>query len=76
MVRSRYCYDVPTEEQWTRDVESASPEDLLNLWTQANGCFAVVNEGEDDALKRDWSVRLGIADEALRKRGIDQPVEP
>jgi hypothetical protein len=58
--------DVPSVEDWTRMVQTATPAEAVKLWQLSIECLEVT-KGQDQG---GWGTRIGIAERVLGERGI------
>lgn len=66
MVTIETVKNIPSVEQWTHMLESASPVEAIQLWQLAIECLIATNSQDQQG----WGTHIGIAERVLRERGI------
>lgn len=60
--------NVPSEEDWTRMMQTASPADAIKLWQLSLECLHATNSQDQNG----WGKRIGIAERILDERKISK----
>jgi hypothetical protein len=66
MVTLETVKNVPSVEDWTRMMQTASLAEAIKLWQLSIECLAATNSQDQDG----WGRRIGIAERVLDERGI------
>lgn len=66
MVTIEQVKNVPSVEDWTHMMQTASPSEAIRLWQLSIECLDATNS-QDQA---GWGTRIGIAERILDVRGI------
>jgi hypothetical protein len=66
MVTIETVKNVPSEEDWTSMMQTASPMEAIRLWQLSLECLDATNSQDQDG----WGRRIGIAERILEERGI------
>jgi hypothetical protein len=68
MVPIETVKNVPTAEDWTHMMQTASPEEAIKLWQLSIECLDATKSKDQDG----WGRRIGIAEQILDERGIQR----
>ena len=66
MVTIETIKNVPSEEDWTQMMRTASPAEAIRLWQLSIECLDATQSQDQQG----WGQRIGIAERVLRERGI------
>ena len=66
MVTLEQVKNVPSIEDWTHMMQTASPTEAIKLWQLSIECLDAT-KGQDQV---GWGTRIGIAERILNERGI------
>jgi hypothetical protein len=66
MVTIETVKNVPSVEDWTRLMQTASPDEAIKLWQLSIECLDATNSQDQNG----WGQRIGIAERILKERGI------
>ena len=68
MVTTEQVKNVPSVEDWTHMMQTASPTEAIKLWQLSIECLAATNNQDQDG----WGTRIGLAERILSERGISR----
>lgn len=68
MVAIETVKNVPSVEDWTRMMETASRAEAIKLWQLSIECLDATNSQDQEG----WGRRIGIAELVLNERGISR----
>jgi len=68
MVTIETIKNVPSVEDWTHMMETASPAEAIKLWQLSIECLDATNSQDQEG----WGRRIGIAERVLNERGISR----
>lgn len=66
MVTTEQVKNVPSVEDWTNMMQTASPAEAIMLWQLSIECLNATNSQDQDG----WGRRIGIAERILDEREI------
>jgi hypothetical protein len=66
MVTIETIENIPSEADWIRMVQTATPAGAIKLWQLAEECLVATNNQDQQG----WGQRVGISKRVLRERGI------
>ena len=66
MVTMEQVKNVPSVEDWTHMMQTASPAEAIKLWQLSIECLDATNSQDQEG----WGRRIGIAERVLNERGI------
>lgn len=71
MVTMEQVKNVPSVEDWTHMMQTASPAEAIKLWQLSIECLDATNSQDQQG----WGTRIGIAERILGERGIPRHPE-
>jgi hypothetical protein len=66
MVTIEQVKNVPSVEDWTHMMQTASPAEAIKLWRLSIECLDATKSQDQEG----WGRRIGIAEKILEQRGI------